>query len=270
LIIKKKDGGNMDIQEPVCSNINNNLTINLKEIFSSIQGEGVYCGIPQLFIRLAGCNLDCAYCDTKSSKESNGIFRVEEIPGSGKFEEYPNPADVETLLGIIKGFSRHFHQSIAFTGGEPLLQTDFLKEILPVLVEDDHRIYLETNGTLPEKLEELIKYIDIIAMDIKLPSMAKLPGFWDVHREFLKIASDKDVFVKIVVSEDAEPAEIAEACKIVSDISDIIPLVIQPVTDPCGKITFDQVKLNKIKDYASKIVVDVRVIPQVHKFLKVL
>ncbi|PLX95348.1 MAG: 7-carboxy-7-deazaguanine synthase QueE, partial [Desulfuromonas sp.] len=63
------------------------------ELFSSIQGEGVFLGERQAFLRLAGCNLDCAYCDTPFVPTSH--CRVEETPGSGVFYDLPNPLSRE-------------------------------------------------------------------------------------------------------------------------------------------------------------------------------
>ncbi|HHQ45091.1 MAG TPA: 7-carboxy-7-deazaguanine synthase QueE, partial [Candidatus Altiarchaeales archaeon] len=73
------------------------------EIFSSIQGEGKFMGIPQVFIRLAGCNLSCSWCDTPQSKGGGKEMSVETVV-----------SEVE-LLGI---------KSVCITGGEPLLQVD--------------------------------------------------------------------------------------------------------------------------------------------------
>ena len=64
----------------------------------------------------------------------------------------------------------------------------FLKDFCHALHREGKKIYLDTNGTLPDALAEIIKDIDIIAMDIKLPSSTQQQAFWAEHKEFLKIA----------------------------------------------------------------------------------
>ena len=93
----------------------------IKEIFTSIQGEGPYIGYKQVFVRFCNCNLKCNYCDT-------------EFTPDGYFEDF-SPKE---LVEYIKRFET-FH-SISLTGGEPLLSVDFLKEFLPMV--GSSKIYL--------------------------------------------------------------------------------------------------------------------------------
>ena len=82
---------------------------------------------------------------------------------------------------------------MSFTGGEPLLSIDFLKEFLP---QCKLPVYLETNGTLYENLEQVIKYVDFISADIKLSSCTGLNALWDKHEKFFEIASGKNSLQK--------------------------------------------------------------------------
>ena len=71
----------------------------LSEIFSSIQGEGPYVGERHLFVRFCGCHRSCIFCDTVL--ERTEAVRVEKVPGSGNFEQIPNPLAASQLLEII-------------------------------------------------------------------------------------------------------------------------------------------------------------------------
>ena len=85
---------------------------------------------------------------------------------------------------------------MSLTGGEPLLQKDFLKGLLSLFKESRMISYLETNGILYKELQSIIDDIDIIAMDFKLPSSTKCRSFWDEHKRFLEVALRKEVFIK--------------------------------------------------------------------------
>jgi organic radical activating enzyme len=216
----------------------------IEEIFESIQGEGLYLGERQVFVRLFGCNLGCSYCDTEQAS----------------FTEY---GPHELFDEIVSLYGKNYH-SISFTGGEPLLQKDFLKEVLklthPLLI----RNYLETNGTLPEALEELVVYLDIISMDIKLPSSTGIfEDFWDRQREFLKIASKKNVFVKMVICDTTTVDDVAQAVRIIRQTNPGAMLVLQPDTFSPVDLT---PKLETFKELSRREQVTACVIPQVHRF----
>ncbi|HEX7627465.1 MAG TPA: 7-carboxy-7-deazaguanine synthase QueE, partial [Candidatus Methanoperedens sp.] len=63
----------------------------INEIFNSIQGEGPYAGMRQVFVRFEKCQLHCAYCDTPRTREISGSCRIETKPGSGKFNSVQTP-----------------------------------------------------------------------------------------------------------------------------------------------------------------------------------
>lgn len=217
--------------------------VKIKEIFTSIQGEGPFIGYKQLFIRLCGCNLNCSYCDTDFNPDNSKEYTVEEL------------ADI-----CDKNSDCH---SISLTGGEPLLHVDFIKELgnkcqLP--------LYLETNGTLTEKLKEIIDYITYISADIKLPSATGLKPLWEEHEEFFAVASEKILFAKVVFDKninDFEIHKITHLCKRYG-----IELILQPMMRgniPVIDSDFMQTVLNK----CLKIHTQTRLIPQVHKFINV-
>ena len=90
--------------------------------------------------------------------------------------------------------------------------------------------YLETNGICVNKLKDIIEDIDIIAMDIKLPSSAKVKDLWEEHAEFLKIAAKKEVFVKTVISKDTAREDIHKAVSLVEQVDKDMPFILQPNT----------------------------------------
>jgi len=243
----------------------------LNEVFNSIQGEGLYVGERQTFVRFAGCNLTCQYCDSPEALNISKQYRVETNPGKKNFSQFNNPITVEQLIDLVLSFEKPkgVNSAVALTGGEPLLQVDFLKNFLPDLKKKlDLPILLETNGVLPDHLAEIIELIDIIAMDIKLPSATGLSSYLKEHKKSLETAYLKQVFVKIVFSRESKVTELDEAVSLIASLDEKIPLILQPVT-PSGSIkhrptpeqiiAFDNVAKRKLKK--------VLVIPQVHKLL---
>ena len=86
------------------------MKVRVREIFASIQGEGPYIGYKQLFIRLCSCNLHCKYCDIEFDIQNSKEYSKEEL-----------------LRIVNENLDCH---SVSFTGGEPLLSIDFLKDFL--------------------------------------------------------------------------------------------------------------------------------------------
>lgn len=212
-------------------------TARINEIFSSIQGEGPYHGIPQVFIRFSGCNLKCGYCDTDHLD----------------YKEY-------TLEELLLASRSELVHSISITGGEPLCQVDFLKNFLPRV---SHKIYLETNGILCRELELLLPYIDIISMDIKLSSSTGQRSFWNEHREFLKIGSAKEIFVKVVITKNTTLNDFETAVNLIHETDPDILLVLQPVM-PIGP---PRAELQEFRKSALEKLSRVEIIPQIHKLL---
>jgi len=220
------------------------------DIFSSIQGEGVFLGARQIFVRFKECNLKCAYCDE---------------PRDGKSTHY-TPIELLSEVKYIE-LAKGPHHSVSITGGEPLVYSEFLKPFLKLLKKAGFSTYLETNGTLPRELDKVIESVDIVAMDFKLPSSTGGKPFWNEHLEFLRIASWKKAFVKVVVTENTTKADIMRAVELVKKIKGNIPFVIQPASPVKQEDkALDNDALMKFVDIGLKHAVDnIRVIPQMHK-----
>lgn len=240
----------------------------ISEIFSSIQGEGSLAGRRQVFIRLTNCNLDCRYCDTELEKTAT--CRVETKPGSAVFNHLPQPLSLRTVLEILTDWLAALpgaHHSVSITGGEPLLSADILATWLPE-IRKLLPIHLETNGTMHIALEEVIRHIDYISMDMKLPSTAGcIEHLWDLHRLFLQASLKHNVSVKIVVGNDTNDDEIQQLCDIMATVDHSIPLFLQPVTLPDGGVGVSATHILHLQELASSRLPDVRVIPQMHKLL---
>jgi organic radical activating enzyme len=234
----------------------------LYEIFSSVQGEGPLLGSRQVFVRFAGCNMSCSYCDTPTAPDP-ATCRVEKAAGENVFTEIENPLDAGQAAKLINSYGLSRHHSVSLTGGEPLLHVGYLLELIPLIKGSRQGIYLETNGTLPRELSEVIHLVDIVAMDIKLPGTSGVEPVWEEHRQFLKIAGERQVMVKIVVNNYTRQSEIQKAAGIIREVSENIPLIIQPATDS-GRICIDAGYVRQFQFLALDILRDVRVIPQTH------
>jgi organic radical activating enzyme len=217
----------------------------INEIFSSIQGEGAYVGYKQLFIRFCGCNLNCEYCDTEFNQG------VEYTPVE-LFEKITSEYDLST-----------FH-SISLTGGEPLVSADFLAEFLHK-INHITKIYLETNGTLADEFSKVKPYIDIISADIKLKSSTGLDTM-NLHEKFFENCKDVENFAKIVFDNNITDDEITRCCELAQKYN--LPLILQPKMNG-NNMSVSSEFCEDILDKFLEKYYNVRLIPQVHKFLNV-
>jgi 7-carboxy-7-deazaguanine synthase len=121
-------------------------TLQLSEIFYSIQGESSLAGYPCLFFRLSGCNLRCSYCDAKYT-----------------YEEPATPTPLGTLLTEA---ARYPNALIEITGGEPLLQEE-VYPLMDALLAAGRTVLLETNGSLciARVPKEVVKIVDLKCPD---------------------------------------------------------------------------------------------------------
>ncbi len=118
----------------------------IAEIFLSLQGEGKNQGKPCLFIRLAGCNLNCRWCDTKYARDGGMKMSLDSV--------------LEQVWRINPPY-------VCITGGEPLVQADALEPLLASLHKRGTEIDIETNGTID--FSRMQQYASV-CMDVKCPS----------------------------------------------------------------------------------------------------
>ncbi len=171
------------------------------EIFRSIQGESTYAGLPCAFLRLAGCNLRCSYCDTRYAAEREGT-----------------PMALEDVSDKLHNMNTRL---ICITGGEPLLQPGAVP-LAHRLVELGHTVLIETNGTVdisPLRPET------VRVMDVKCPGSGEcgktLMGNVDAlrpHDELKFVLCDRRDFDWAV--EFVERHGLSERCKVLLSPAD--------------------------------------------------
>jgi len=123
----------------------NNTTLNITEIFFSLQGEAREVGLPTVFVRLTGCPLRCNYCDTTYAFKGN------------------NPLTIDHILDEVSKYNTSY---VCVTGGEPMAQSNCL-ELLDSLVEAGYQVSMETSGSVD--ISPVNSKVSIV-MDIKTPS----------------------------------------------------------------------------------------------------
>lgn len=150
----------------------------VNEIFGSIDGEGVRTGELATFIRLAGCNLRCRYCDTEYALKIN----------DGK------EMTIDEILSKVKEIG---YKNITLTGGEPLIHRN-VEKLIDKLIQENYDVNIETNGAVDIK-----KYISknlILTVDFKTKSSGMIKYMEEGNipllrpNDVLKIVCNKDDF----------------------------------------------------------------------------
>jgi len=149
--------------------------LHVSEIFCSVQGESRWSGFPCVFVRLAGCDLRCRWCDTAYALGPGREMSVEEI---------------------LREIRSHRCRRVEVTGGEPLLQTESI-ELMKRLLEEGCEVLLETSGahSIRDVPPGVVRILDV-----------KCPGSGEAHRnlvenfQYLSPADD----VKFVVLDRAD------------------------------------------------------------------
>ncbi len=245
----------------------------LSEIFSSIQGEGPYVGERHLFLRFCDCHRKCIFCDTVVERTETVL--IENVAGSGTFEPIPNPLSVEQVMDIIRRMDKKKrNRRISVTGGAPLLQAHYLRELLPVLCGERHSIYLESAGDLPQQLKSIVEWLDIVAMDVKLSSVTKEKNTFPAHWQFLKICRDSnvEVFTKLILSSETNEDELIQAVQGIKKAGgEETLIVIQPMSKAAKTDAVPRPEqLLRWQEMIGHIIPNVRVIPQTHKIMEML
>jgi len=206
------------------------MTYKIKEIFTSIQGEGLLVGKPMNFIRSSGCNLRCRWCDTNH------------VGGEEK-----------TIKQIIDELDERIIW-VALTGGEPMMQANLIK-LIKSLKPEGYSILLETNGTLYDK--KIFDSCDYISADLKGPSSGN-PGHEDNVIKYC-LSHPNKTQLKIVL------ADKKDLCYYKTIYIRYPHWVLQPESSVLDKIDY----IRWMDELTADMLADTRIIPQTHKIMKI-
>ena len=258
------------------------------EVFASFQGEGLFAGEPQVFVRLFGCPLRCAWCDTP------GSWRVApeagaRIAGLKPRRESSRATPFQVACWIAE-VERGARRTISLTGGEPLMWPGFVRALAGMIGE--RRLHLETAGAHPESLRRVLDCVDHVSLDLKLPAdmgeVQELDGAgfersprsaeeWrEARRACLALVAGRDACAKLVVS-GGLPGGVARGAEHVEDYVELledharlaprVPLFLQPAT-PVGGVPAAPLELIRaLAEEALDLGLAVRVLPQMHRVL---
>ena len=246
----------------------------VSEVFSAIQGEAALVGERQVFVRLTGCNIRCAYCDQPEALERvAGPCRVERTAGRRDWSVEASPLGLDRVVEAVGSlWDQVPHHSISLTGGEPLLQGTRVEGLVDRLAAQGWPVMLETNGTLLPPLRRIGSQVAYVSMDVKLRSVDGEMVAATTQSRFLaeSLASGATTWVKIVLGPDTDVDEFDAAIAMVAAASAgrdaPVEVFLQPVTPFAAVLrapTPDQVL--ELHERALRIHPRVRVVPQTHK-----
>jgi 7-carboxy-7-deazaguanine synthase len=237
----------------------NKTRVRVSEIFTSVEGEGIFIGKKTLFIRLSGCHLKCRWCDTRYALPlDSGIdYQVEEIKDM-----------------IVKEL-QPFTYKVNFTGGEPLLQIEAVIQLADFIKRHTNlKTYIESSCFDSELFSKILPYMDICKVEFKTEDSKVVE---DEHydnlllNEFrcleLAVQNNKTTYIKIVVTNSTKLDSFKNLVYNISKkirTSDIMGFVIQP-SDSIDQPTVN--KLLDVYDIVQPMYPEVRIIPQLHKVI---
>ncbi len=234
------------------------MKVRLFEIFTSIEGEGILYGTKTLFVRLAGCPFSCFYCDT-----------IESLPlDSGT--EY----EIQEACKLINSNLKKQTYKVNFTGGDPLIQHEAVAKLAEYVQNKKILTYLESSCFDSNRFNHVLPFFDIIKIEFK----TKDSKFVDSkHYQTLienaieclrsAVSTKKTTYIKIVVSSKTDVKDFSNLIRNIFDSitkEQIDGFIIQPtygIKEPSLELLLD------LYDIVYPYYVDVKVVPQLHKFI---
>lgn len=229
----------------------------VSEIFTSIEGEGIFVGKKTLFIRFSGCHLKCRWCDTQYALplDSGTEYQIDEIE--------------DLIIRELQPFT----YKVNFTGGEPLLQTDAVIKLADFIKKQTKlKTYIESSCFDSELFSKVLPYMDICKIEFKTDDSKVVEN--EVYDSLLSneikclelaVESNKTTYIKIVVTNSTNLESFKNLVYNISKKirpSDIVGFIIQPSHG------VDQPTVNKLLDtydIVQPMFPEVRIIPQLHK-----
>jgi organic radical activating enzyme len=239
------------------------------EVFRSFQGEGLLLGRRQVFVRLAGCQIDCRYCDTAWAFDAPASVAVP----NGDGRRVDNPMTAESLGELVAAADPEGQPGgpapVSLTGGEPLEQVEFCLALIAELSGRD--VMLETSALDATALAQLVPHVRWVAADLKLPSATGRSGCLDEHERVLSsgVLDQVETFFKLIVDADVDEDEMGRAADLLARHAPGRQVFLQPVTPLGGSPRLPTERLDALVDVLMSRALPVRVVPQVHKLLKV-
>lgn len=199
--------------------------LRVSEIFASVQGEGPFVGRPSVFVRLALCNLQCAYCDTKytwlfeEEKQKQMMARIRQKQRDKvDWKVYEKSSEVRNLsvtdvAKTVVDLSQDRIRSLVLTGGEPLIQRAALTSLLQTLLDKGYQIEMETNGTIiPRGLP-----VEGIHFNVS-PKLSNSfqPFEKRIHCEVLREFVNRNSIFKFVITQEKDITEVQNLVQLVN------------------------------------------------------
>ena len=170
-----------------------NTELSVSEIFHSLQGEGYLAGVPSVFLRLAYCNLQCTWCDTKYTWDWVNHDPRKEIKRL-------------RLDQVVEEIAKHPGDHIVVTGGEPLLQKRDLLPLLRHLRSSGYSIEVETAGTLPPG--RLLEFINVWNVSPKLENSENPRSKREIPEVLSLFSQMQNAYFKFVLADRSDIDEV--------------------------------------------------------------
>jgi 7-carboxy-7-deazaguanine synthase len=223
------------------------MPLTVTEIFRSIQGESTYAGLPCIFVRLTGCNLRCAWCDTAYAFHGGTRRTIDEVLAMVHDLADASPAHGGKAILLVE-----------ITGGEPLIQPE-TPDLARRLIAEGFEVLVETSGERPIEIlpAEVVKIVDV-----KCPDSGEFGTF---RLENLKALGARDE-VKFVIASRRDYEFASEFFMVHQLASRVHQVLFAPVArDPNG--AWPGLEARDLADWVLADHLPVRINLQLHKFI---